>query len=179
MPSVCYFERAGLIPCAYVDDLTLAQGGLRCIQHSARLSKSIDLEPFAPLTRVLGRTRRPVWFEDKPALSLDTADFSRQCVEFYVSMAGRDVKLAPAPHLDEGSFSVCDDESRSQLASSAACAVMKCLWLARLALSDIMVAFTMLASRVASWSSNDDRRCTRLIGYIAATPDLSSHHAHG
>ena len=82
MPSVCYFERADLIPCAYVDDLTFAQGGLRCTQHSARLSKSVDLEPFAPLTRVLGRTRRPVWFEDKPALSLDTSDFPGNVLNF-------------------------------------------------------------------------------------------------
>ena len=60
-----------------------------------------------------------------------------------------------------------------QLASSAARIIMKCLWLARLARPDLMVAVTSLASKVASWSPNDDRRCARLIGYIAATPDYS------
>ena len=50
---------------------------------------------------------------------------------------------------------------------------MKRLRLARLARPDLVVAVTSLASKVASWSPNDDRRCARLIGYIAATPDYS------
>ena len=121
----------------YVDDLTLA-GSVEV--HPAFwlcLSKRVELEPFAPLARVFGRMGRPVGFEDKPALSLDTADFSRHCVELCISIAGRDAKLASTPHLDEGSLPVCDNQFRGHLASSAARKVMKCLWLAR---SDIMVA---------------------------------------
>ena len=173
MPSVYFFEREGLILCVYVDDLTLSG---RIEVHSAFwsvLSKRVELEPYAPLTRVLGRTHRPVWYNGIPALSLDTADFSKQRVELYVSISGRDVKLASTPHLDESTLPICDGESRGQLASSAARIIMKCLWLARLARPDLMVAVTSLASKVASWSPNDDRRCARLIGYIAATPDYS------
>ena len=83
-PSVFYFGRASLTLRVYVDDLMLAG---RIEVHPAfwfRLSKRVELEPFAPLTRVLGRTGRPVGFEDKPALPLDTADFSRQCVELCI-----------------------------------------------------------------------------------------------
>ena len=116
MPSVYYFEREGLILCVCVHDLTLAG---RIEVHPAfwnKLSQRIELEPFAPITRVLGRTHRPVWFNGNPALSLDTADFSRQCAELCVSISGRDVKPASTPHLDEGSLPVSDSESRGQLA---------------------------------------------------------------
>ena len=88
MPSVYYFEREGLILCVYVDDLTLAG---RIEVHPAiwnKLSQRVELEPFAPVTRVLGRTHRPVWLNGSPALSLDTADFSGQRVELYVSISG-------------------------------------------------------------------------------------------
>ena len=80
---------------------------------------------------------------------------------------------ASTPDLEEGSLPVCDNESRGQLASSAARIMMKCLWLAQLPCSDIMVAATTLASRVASWSPNDDRRFARSIQCVAATPDHS------
>ena len=76
MLSVCYFKREGLVLCLYVDDLTLTG---RTETHPAfwlGLSKRVELEPFAPLTRIRGRTLGPVWFEDKPALSLGAADFS-------------------------------------------------------------------------------------------------------
>ena len=59
------------------------------------------------------------------------------------------MKLASTPHLDESSLPVCDGESRGQLASSAARIIMKCLWLARLARPDLMVAVTSLPSKVA------------------------------
>ena len=107
MPSVYYFKGESLIPCVYLDDLTLAG---RIEVHPAfwnKLPQRVELEPFAPLTRVLGRTHRPVWFNGNPALSLDTADFSRQCVELYVSISGRDAKLASTPHLGEGSLYTC------------------------------------------------------------------------
>ena len=110
MPSVYYFEREGLILCVYVDDLTLAG---RIEVHPAfwsKLSQRVELEPF----------------NGSPALSLDTADFSRQCVELYVSICGHDVKIASTPpHLDECSLPVCDGESRGQLASSAALIIME------------------------------------------------------
>ena len=86
-PSLYYFEREGLILFVYVDDLTLA---CRIEVHPAfwkKLSQRVELEPFAPLTRVLGRTRRPAWFDGKPAFSVDTADFQamRRPVRFHLS----------------------------------------------------------------------------------------------
>ena len=69
-------ELEGMPSVYYSANLTLAG---RIEAHPAfwhKLAQRIELEQFAPLTRVLGRTHRPVWFDGKPALSLDTADFA-------------------------------------------------------------------------------------------------------
>ena len=112
------------------------------------LSKQVELEPYAPLTRVLGRNHRFVFWKEKKALALETADFARQCVQLYESITDRIVKPQHTPHLDISTLPASDDESRGQLADSAARILMKVLWLARLSRPDLLVAVSMLASHV-------------------------------
>ena len=131
------------------------------------MSKQVELEPYAPLTRVLGRNHRFVFWKEKKSLALETADFARQCVQLYESITDRTVKPQHTPHLDISTLPASDDESRGQLADSAARILMKVLWLARLSRPDLLVAVSMLASHVCCWSTNDDRRVARLIGYIS------------
>ena len=131
------------------------------------MSKQVELEPYAPLTRVLGRNHRFVFWKEKKALALETADFARQCVQLYESITDRIVKPQHTPHLDISTLPASDDESRGQVADSAARILMKVLWLARLSRPDLLVAVSMLASHVCCWSTNDDRRVARLIGYIS------------
>ena len=173
LPSVYHFPALGLVLCVYVDDLTLA--GKMSLHEGfwSTLSKQVELEPFAPLTRVLGRSHRFVFWQEKRALALETADFAKQCVQLYESVADRTVKPQCTPHLDVSTLPVADDDSRGQLSDSAARILMKVLWLARLSRPDLLVAVTTLASHVCCWSVNDDRRVARMIGYIARSADYS------
>ena len=114
-----------------------------------------------------------MFWKEKKALALETADFARQCVQLYESIADRTVKPQCTPHLDVSTLPASDDESRGQLADSAARVLMKVLWLARLSRPDLLVAVSMLASHVCCWSINDDRRVARLVGYISNSIDYS------
>ena len=148
----------------YVDDLTLS--GRRSLHDEFRgsLSQKVELEPFVLLTRVLGRCHRFVCWQQKKTLALESADFAKQCVQLYESVASLAVKPQLTPHLKVSTLPAADDETRGQLTESAARILMKILWLARLSRPDLLVAVTTLASHVCSWSKNDDRRVHRLVG---------------
>lgn len=164
-PSCYYFERLGLTMSVYVDDLTLSGPQQNHSPFWATLRQSIDLEDPAPLTKVLGRNH--VNLHD--GLALVSADFAKQCVALYEELAGRKVKLARTPHADEGSLVSSDDEVRGCLASSSARLVMKMFWLARISRPDLMVAINTCAGHITRWSVNDDKRITRIAGYIASS----------
>ena len=133
-----------------MDDLTLS--GRRSLHDEfwRSLSQKAELEQFAPLTRVLGRSHRFVPWQQKKASALESADFSKQCVQLYESVASLTVKPQLTPHLDVSTLPAADDETRGQLTESAARIVMKLLWLARLSRPDLLVAVTTLASHVCS-----------------------------
>ena len=161
----------GLVLCVYVDDLTLSGWRSMHDEFWRSLSQKVELEPFAPVTRVLGRCHRFVFWQQKKALALESADFAKQCVQLYESVASSTVKPQLTPHLDVSTLPAADDETRGQLTESAARILMKVLWLARLSRPDLLVASTTLASHVCSWSKNDDRRVHRLVGYILNSVD--------
>eukprot|EP00439_Symbiodinium_sp_Y106_P040047 s1859_g4.t3 len=144
------------------------------------LSQKVELEPFAALTRVLGRCHRFVCWQQKKTLALESADFAKQCVQLYESVASLAVKPQLTPHLDVSTLPAADDETRGQLIESAARILMKILWLARLSRPDLLVAVTTLASHVCSWSKNDDRRVhsleSRLREGASTKPEDGDHH---
>ena len=144
----------------YVDDLTLS--GRRSLHDEFRgsLSQKVELEPFVPLTRVLGRCHRFVCWQQKKVLALESADFAKQCVQLYESVASSAVKPQLTPHLDVSMLPAADDETRGQLTESPARILMKILWLARLSPPDLLVAVTTkkspteLGSCVRGWASS-------------------------
>ena len=72
LPSVYYFPYLSLVLCVYVDDLTLSGPTIHHEGFWSSLSKQVDLEPFTPLGRVLGRSHRFVLHKGMKALSLET-----------------------------------------------------------------------------------------------------------
>ena len=64
----------------------------------------------------------------KKALALESADFAKQCVQLYESVASLAVKPQLTPHLDVSTLPAADDETRGQLTESAARTLMKILW---------------------------------------------------
>ena len=123
-----------------MDDLTLS--GRRSLHDEfwRSLSQKVELEPFAPLTRVLGRCHRFVCWQQKKALALESADLTKQCVQLYESVASVAVRPQLTPHLDVSTLPAADDETRGQLTESAARILMKILWLVRLSRPDLLVA---------------------------------------
>ena len=160
--------------CVYVDDLTLSGPIIHHEGFWSSLSKQVDLEPFTPLGRVLGRSHRFVLHEGVKALALETDDLARQCVDLYEALSGKAVKQFQTPHVDPVSLVVSDDVPRGELSASAARMVMKLLWLARLSRPDILVAVTLLAAKVTTWSLNEDRMVARLVGYVSHSAHYSS-----
>ena len=51
---------------------------------------------------------------------------------------------------------------------------MKLSWLARLSRPDILVAVTLLAAKVTTWSINEHRMVARLAGYVSYSAHYSS-----
>ena len=47
---------------------------------------------------------------------------------------------------------------------------MKFMWLGRVSRPDLLVAINAIcAGHITKWTTNDDKRMTRLAGYVAAT----------
>ena len=103
-------------------------------------------------------------------LALHPTDFARQCVKLFEELSGKPVKHVRTPHVDEGSLVATDQADRGQL-SNVAANVMKFMWLARISRPDLMVAINVCAGHITKWTVNDDKRMTRLAGYVAAALD--------
>merc|ERR1711965_858418 len=86
-------------------------------------------------------------------------------------MGEKKIKAASTPFCPEGSLVVDYEETKGQLAGSACSVLMKALWLCRLARPEPTKAVNDLASHVQNWSLNDDKRLSRLVGYIWTTRD--------
>ena len=107
-----------------------------------------------------------------PAVSFNMGDYAAQCVELYESLTGaKKLKPAPTPFVNEGSLCPEDDDVQGELAGSACKALMKCLWLGRLARPDIIKPIGDLATHIQSWSRNCDRQLHRLVCYLKASTD--------
>ena len=124
---------------------------------------------------MLGRSHHFVLYKKGvKALALETEDFARQCLDLYEALSGKALKQFQTPHVDPGSLVISDEVPRGELSSSAARMVMKLLWLARLSRPDILVAVTLLAAKVTTWSTNEDRMVARSVGYVSHSTHYSS-----
>ena len=127
----------------------------------------MQLEDPAPFRKVLGRG----YIKHDGGLALHPADFARQCVKLFEELSGKPIKHAGTPHVDEASLSAIDQSDRGQLSNVAAKLVTKFMWLGRISRPDLMVAINVCAGHITKWTVNNDKRMTRLAGYVAATLD--------
>ena len=131
---------------AFVLMILLWQVNLVSIGFWRVLAKQVELEPFAPLTRIFGRNHRSVLWQGKRALALETPDFAKQCIELCETLSGTAAKLQSTSHMDSATLPESGNESRGQLSDSAARILMKILWLSRFVRPDIVFAVTFLAT---------------------------------
>ena len=158
LPSCYFFPKLQLALSLYVDDLTLSGP----VANHTTFWNALDP---APLSKVLGRGH----VQHGDGLALHSADFAKQCVSLFEELSGKAVKLYRAPHVDEGSLISTDEADRGQLSNVAAKLVMKFMWLGRISRPDLLVAINTCAGHITKWTSNDEKRMTRLAGYVAST----------
>ena len=91
---------------------------------------------------------------------------------FTPELSNKAVKLYRTPHVDEGSLVASDEADRGQVSNVAAKLVMKFMWLGRVSRPDLLVAINACAGHITKWTTNDDKRMTRLAGYVAATLNM-------
>ena len=151
----------------YVDDLTLSGPCANRSKFWDVLRKVVQLEDPAPLSKVLGRSH----IKHDGGLALHPADFARQCVNLFEELSGKPVRHALTPHVDEGSLLATDQADRGQLSNVAAKLVMKFMWRGCISRPGLLVAINVCAGHITTWTVNDDKRMTRLAGYVAATLD--------
>jgi hypothetical protein len=112
-------------------------------------------------------------------LRYDMSQFVSQCVEAYQKLAGENAKplsTVNTPFLDEQTiWQPPSGPPTGILANVALKVLMKILYVARMARSDILRATCMLARRVAHWCPDCDRRLHRLVCYMHSTRNLQQH----
>ena len=165
LPSVWWFGSSRMMLSVYVDDLTLSGEESRHSAFWETLQQHINLDPPTEFGRVLGRDHV---LKDR-TLILSSADFAKQCVQLYEELSSKKAKPSKTPTLEEGSLVLSDSTDRGQLAPVAARLVMKLMWLCRTARPDLMFGINVLAKHITCWSSNDDKRAARLVGYLSST----------
>ena len=92
----------------------------------------------------------------KTTIRFDMSDCARDAVRHYCDVVGRNVKIkqVPTPFVDESSLPPELETQRGELAGHASSALMKALWLCRLARPDVQRAVQFLATKVTRWSVN-------------------------
>ena len=121
------FKEIGLMLSTYVDDLTLSGPKDAHEAFWAKLTKMINVEPFEPIFRVLGRTRVFIHGPAEPqepdlnaavsalkgAVAFDTNDYARQTVELFCSITGTQpekLQTVTTPFCPDGSLPPEDDQ---------------------------------------------------------------------
>ena len=109
----------------------------------------------------------------KTTIRFDMSDYGRDAVRHYCDVVGRNVKIkyVPTPFVDESSLPPELENQRGELAGHASSALMKALWLCRLARPDVQRALQFPATKVTRWSVNDDKRAYRIFCYLWSTKD--------
>ena len=180
-PGNYWFEDTKLLLCVYVDDFTLAGPKEKHADFWIRLGAKVDIEPPAPLGRILGRQHDRVKLKhisdenaamgaSAEALAFNMSDYAQQCVDLYLSLPeAKKLRHAATPFAPEGSLIAADDDIQGELAGKACSMLMKNLWLGRLARPDLIKPIGDLASKVQEWTRNCDKMLYRLICYIHST----------
>ena len=91
------------------------------------------------------------------------------CVDRYLELSGASVnslKKVATPCLDDNMLNTSDFMEKGTLSKDASKAVLKCLYLARLARPEILWTVNSLAREVTKWTVACDKRLHRLISYL-------------
>ena len=164
--SSYWFSDTKMLLTLYVDDMVLSGPSENHSAFWKQLSKHLEFEEPSSVDRILGRKQE--FFQDDTGsyVAMSMEDFLESACSAYETLTSTKIKEASTPYMPDGSLNTTDWETRGVLAESASRILMKILWAARLCRPDYMKAIGDLTKRLTTWSVADDKRLSRLMGYI-------------
>ena len=165
-----------IIICVYVDDLVIL-GPKAMYPVLEALRKEIEMDDPHPLNKYLGCFHHfletTVNGEKMMTIQFDMADYFKSACEIFVAETGETLKPASTPFAPEINSEDLDHllSTPGRFSSKAASFIMKLMYGARMAMPQLCVIVSRLASQITRWSADSDRRLLRVYGYLHANAD--------
>ena len=111
--------------------------------------------------------------EKMMTIQFDMADYFKSAREIFIAETGETLKSASTPFAPEINSEDLDHllNTPGKFSSRAASFIMKLMCGARMAMPQICVIVSRLASQITKWSADSDRRLLRMYGYLRANAD--------
>ena len=164
--SSYWFEKSGLLLTLYVDDMILRGPSNAHNPFWDELQRHLEIEEPTKVERILGRKQEIFSDEKGSYVAMSMEEFLESSCETYENLSKTKIKESITPYMPEGSINTSDWQSRGMFAESASRILMKILWAARLCRPDFMKVIGDLTKRLTTWSTADDKRLHRLMGYV-------------
>jgi len=194
-PATFFHPRLRTIVCQYVDDFLVSGPTSSMSETWSLLQSKITIDKPEATSRFLGCRYEfnNIKIGGEPAVQVryDMSEFARSAVIAFEEAAGEKAKKAPTPFVIQTPLPQGDPpptwEALAELmrtaegqelpagrfTSIAPSIVMKIMWLSRIARPDLSKATVDLSRRLTKWSTFDDERLRRLVGYIAHSVDYN------
>ena len=190
-PSTYWHNKLRTVVCQYVDDF-MVSGPATSMKSTWQLLRSvITMDEPEPTSRFLGCrydiTDTTINGEAAKRIRYDMSDYARSTVALFEEAAGEKVRKAATPFVIRPQevmkdapatweqlaammqAAAAEELPAGKFATMAPSMVMKIMWLARIARPDLSKATVDLSRRLTCWTTFDDDRLRRLVGYIAQT----------
>ena len=110
--------------------------------------------------------------------SYDMVGHAKKCVERYCELANKTTQQlykVSTPCIDDHHFKEDEMKSVGELSKVGSQIVLKCLYLARIGILDILWPVNKLARSITKWTRACDKRLNRLISYIHHTCEYKQY----
>ena len=166
----CFFDkRRRLFLIVYVDDFMLSGRAEHHGECWDQLKKLIDLENVTDVHRFLGCHYQKYQEGKQSVVVSNMRNYCETCVDAYCTAANisaSSLRKVTTPYVEEAAIADDDYIVDGQLAGDACSLLMKTMYVARLARSDVLKAVTELGAFVTKWSRACDIKLHRLFAYL-------------
>ena len=164
-------------PTSFLDHVYLG-----CIQRQCEISKDI-VDNYRTMfeSRIsAGGTEKLPCSENQriSSWSYDMEGHVKKCVEIYCALANKTTQQlykVSTPVIDDHHFKEEELKFVGELSKVCSQIVLKCLYLARIGRSDILLSGNKLARSITKWTKACDKWLSRLISYIHHTCDYKQY----
>ena len=103
---------------------------------------------------------------------------AKKCVERYCELANKTIQQlykVSTPCIDDHHFKEEETKFVGELSSICSQIVLKCLYMARIGRTDILLSVNKLARSITKWTKACDKRLNRLNSYIHHTSEYKQY----